>query len=76
MVFKNTRKTPVEPEEAIHRIRITLTSHNVESLKKVCADLIRGTKGKNLKVRGPVVKQITSIRIESGEEVEVTKADA
>ncbi|KAB0350228.1 hypothetical protein FD754_015085 [Muntiacus muntjak] len=47
--FKDTGKTPVEPEVAIHWIRITLTSHNVKSLEKVCADLIRGTKEKNLK---------------------------
>ncbi|XP_043294554.1 40S ribosomal protein S20-like, partial [Cervus elaphus] len=117
--FKDTGKTPVEPEVAIHRIRITLTSRNVTSLEKVCADLIRGAKEKNLKVKGPVpmptktlrittrktprgegsktwdrfqmrihkrlidlhspseiVKQITSISIEPGVEVEVTTADA
>ncbi|XP_005871039.1 PREDICTED: 40S ribosomal protein S20 [Myotis brandtii] len=114
-----TGKTPVDPEVAIHRIRITLTSHNVKSLEKVCADLIRGAKEKNLKVKGPVqiltktlrittrktpcgegsdtwdrfqmrihkqlidlhspsevVKQITSISIEPGVEIEVTIADA
>ncbi|XP_070234678.1 small ribosomal subunit protein uS10-like, partial [Bos mutus] len=116
---KDTGKTPVEPEVAIHRIRITLTSPNVKSLEKVWADLIRGAKEKNLKVKGPVrmptktlrittrktpcgegsktwdrfqmrihkrlidlhspseiVKQITSISIEPGVEVEVTIADA
>ena len=46
MAFKDTSKTPVEPEVAIHRIRITLTSRNVKTLEKVCADLIRGTKEK------------------------------
>ncbi|CAD7689900.1 unnamed protein product [Nyctereutes procyonoides] len=80
IAFKDTGKTPVEPEVAIHRIRITLTSCNVKSLEKVCADLIRGAKEKNLKVKGPVpseiVKQITSISIEPGVEVEVTIADA
>uniref|UniRef100_A0A8C7DGN8 Small ribosomal subunit protein uS10 n=1 Tax=Oncorhynchus kisutch TaxID=8019 RepID=A0A8C7DGN8_ONCKI len=117
--FKDTGKAPVEAEVAIHRIRITLTSRNVKSLEKVCADLIRGAKEKNLKVKGPVrmptktlrittrktpcgegsktwdrfqmrihkrlidlhspseiVKQITSISIEPGVEVEVTIADA
>ncbi|CAL8293443.1 unnamed protein product [Lota lota] len=117
--FKETGKAPVETEVAIHRIRITLTSRNVKSLEKVCADLIRGAKEKNLKVKGPVrmptktlrittrktpcgegsktwdrfqmrihkrlidlhspseiVKQITSISIEPGVEVEVTIADA
>ncbi|CAD7675146.1 unnamed protein product [Nyctereutes procyonoides] len=37
----------------VHRIRITLTSHNLKSLEKVCADLIRGAKDKNVKVKGP-----------------------
>nr|XP_024657519.1 40S ribosomal protein S20-like [Maylandia zebra] len=117
--FKDTGKAPVDTEVAIHRIRITLTSRNVKSLEKVCADLIRGAKEKNLKVKGPVrmptktlrittrktpcgegsktwdrfqmrihkrlidlhspseiVKQITSISIEPGVEVEVTIADA
>ncbi|XP_006846721.1 PREDICTED: 40S ribosomal protein S20-like [Chrysochloris asiatica] len=116
---QDTGKTPMEPEVAIHRIRITLTSRNVKSLEKVCADLIRGAKDKNLKVMNPVwmptktlrittrkipcgegsktwghfkmrihkqlndllspseiVKQITSISIEPGVDVEVTIADA
>merc|ERR1712020_118275 len=109
---------PAAEEGPIHRIRITLTSKNVKSLEKVCADLIKGAKDKELKVKGPVrmptktlrittrktpcgegsktwdrfqmrirkrvidlhspseiVKQITSISIEPGVEVEVTIAD-
>ncbi|XP_065174934.1 small ribosomal subunit protein uS10-like [Sycon ciliatum] len=105
-------------EPQIHRIRITLSSRNVRSLEKVCGDLIRGAKEKQLRVKGPVrmptknlkittrktpngegsktwdryemrihkrlidlhspseiVKQITSISIEPGVEVEVTIAD-
>uniref|UniRef100_A0A2K6UUK3 Small ribosomal subunit protein uS10 n=1 Tax=Saimiri boliviensis boliviensis TaxID=39432 RepID=A0A2K6UUK3_SAIBB len=112
MAFKDTGKTPMEPDVAIHPIRITLTSHIVKSLEKVCADLIKGAKEKNLKVKGPIrmptktlrittrktpcgegsktwdcfqmrihnpseiIKQITSISIEPGVEVEVTIADA
>ncbi|XP_034274506.1 small ribosomal subunit protein uS10-like [Pantherophis guttatus] len=118
MAFKDTGKAPVEQEVAIYQIRITLTSRNVKSLEKVCADLIRGAKEKNLKVKGmfacllrlqittrktpcgdgskiwdcfqirihkclidlhspsEIVKQITSISIEPGVEVEVTIADA
>ncbi|XDB51945.1 hypothetical protein AB1E18_005494 [Capra hircus] len=34
MALKDTGKTPVEPEVAIHRIRITLTSRKVKSLEK------------------------------------------
>jgi len=116
--YKESGKAPTD-EPTIHRIRITLTSRNVKSLEKVCADLIRGAKDKQLKVKGPVrmptkilrittrktpcgegsktwdrfqmrihkrlidlhspseiVKQITSISIEPGVEVEVTIADA
>lgn len=101
-----------------HRIRITLTSRNYKNLEKVCADLIKGAKEKDLKVKGPVrmptktlrittrkspcgegtntwdrfqmrihkrlidlhspvdvVKQITTIGIEPGVEVEVTITD-
>ncbi|KAB0386369.1 hypothetical protein FD755_001325 [Muntiacus reevesi] len=32
--FKDTSKTPMEPEVAIHPIRITLTSRNVKTLEK------------------------------------------
>ncbi|ELV13528.1 40S ribosomal protein S20 [Tupaia chinensis] len=64
MAFKDTgKKTPVEPEVAIHRIRITLTSCNIKSLEKVCAALIRGTKEKNLKVKGPVRMPTKTLRI-------------
>ena len=35
-----------EETARVHRIRITLTSRNVASLEKVCADLIRGAKDK------------------------------
>ena len=43
-----------EEDVPVHRIRITLTSRNVKSLEKVCSDLIRGAKDKELKVKGPV----------------------
>jgi len=114
-----TKKPGFEQSEEVnfHRIRITLTSRNVKSLEKVCADLIKGAKDQRLKVKGPVrlptkvlkittrktpcgegsktwdrfemrihkrlidlhspsevVKQITSISIEPGVEVEVTIA--
>ncbi len=113
------KEKPSAEDAAIHRIRITLTSRNVKSLEKVCNDLIKGAKDKELKAKGPVrmptrilrittrktpcgegsktwdryqmrihkrvidlhspseiVKQITSISIEPGVEVEVTIADA
>ena len=46
-------KQDVEAQK-IHRIRITLSSKNVQNLEKVCSDLIRGAKEKRLKVKGPV----------------------
>ena len=118
--YKDPGKVPAkdDTEEPIHKIRITLTSRNVGSLEKVCAELIKGAKEKHLRVKGPVrmptkvlritcrktpcgegsktwdryqmrihkrlidlhspsevVKQITSISIEPGVEVEVTIAD-
>ncbi|XP_036594851.1 40S ribosomal protein S20-like [Trichosurus vulpecula] len=66
MAFKDTSKILVEPEVAIQQIRITLTSRNVKSLEKVCADLIRGTKEKNLKVKGPVRMPTETLRITTG----------
>ncbi|KAL0006463.1 hypothetical protein SO802_014024 [Lithocarpus litseifolius] len=59
-------------EEQIHKIRITLTSKNVKNIEKVCADLVRGTKDKMLRVKGPVriptkVLQITTRKSPCGE---------
>ncbi|XP_068926119.1 small ribosomal subunit protein uS10-like [Petaurus breviceps papuanus] len=63
MAFKDTSKTLVEPDVAIHRIWITLTSRRVKSLEKVFADLIRGAKEKNLKVKGPVLMPTKTLQI-------------
>lgn len=43
---KGEGKGVSEESARVHRIRITLTSRNVASLEKVCADLIRGAKDK------------------------------
>merc|ERR1711915_334306 len=53
----------VEEEAPVHRIRVTLTSMNVKSLEKVCGDLIRGAKDKELKVKGPVRMPTKTLRI-------------
>ncbi|XP_054984637.1 40S ribosomal protein S20-like, partial [Sorex araneus] len=63
LAFKDAGKTLVEPEVALHRSRITLTSRNVKSLEKVCADLIRGAKERNLKVKGPAQTPTKALRI-------------
>mmetsp|Transcript_13507 Transcript_13507/g.24227 ORF Transcript_13507/g.24227 Transcript_13507/m.24227 type:complete len:118 (+) Transcript_13507:152-505(+) len=58
------KKAGYEGEEApVHKIRITLTSRNVRALENVCADLIRGAKGKDLKVKGPVRMPTKVLRV-------------
>ncbi|OWK11221.1 hypothetical protein Celaphus_00006872 [Cervus elaphus hippelaphus] len=48
MGFKDTNKTPMEPEVAIHWIRITLTSRNVKSLEKSLPSPVKLTPGLNV----------------------------
>lgn len=52
-------ENPVENQ----KIRITLTSRNVKALEKVCTDLIRGAKDKDLKLKGPVRMPTKTLRI-------------
>lgn len=63
----DSRKTPMKPEVAIHWMRITLNSHNVKSVEKVHADLIRDTKEMNLnlspKVKGPVWMTAKTLKV-------------
>ncbi|KIW02828.1 40S ribosomal protein S20 [Verruconis gallopava] len=47
----------------VHRIRITLTSRNVKSLEKVCAELIDRAKSKELRVKGPVRMPTKNLKI-------------
>uniref|UniRef100_A0A182IK83 Small ribosomal subunit protein uS10 n=1 Tax=Anopheles atroparvus TaxID=41427 RepID=A0A182IK83_ANOAO len=54
---------PVAESATVHRIRITLTSRNVRSLEKVCADLIAGAKKQKLRVKGPVRMPTKILRI-------------
>lgn len=57
------KKEDPESTAQMHRIRITLSSLNVKSLEKVCADVIKGAKEKNLKVKGPVRMPTKTLRI-------------
>ncbi|KAL3360957.1 hypothetical protein AABB24_014063, partial [Solanum stoloniferum] len=71
--MKPTKPGLEEPQEQVHKIRITLSSKNVKNLEKVCADLVRGAKDKRLKVKGPVrmptkVLNITTRKSPCGEE--------
>jgi small subunit ribosomal protein S20e len=65
-------KTFESEESKIFRIRITLTSRNVKNLEKVCSDLTKKAKLKNLKVSGPVrmptkILRITTRKAPNGE---------
>ena len=50
-------------DETVHRIRITLTSRNVQNLEKVCADLKKAATDKQLHVSGPVRMPTKHLRI-------------
>ncbi|CAD6569430.1 40S ribosomal protein S20 [Imshaugia aleurites] len=47
----------------IHKIRITLTSRKIQSLEKVCQELIERAKSKDLRVKGPVRLPTKSLKI-------------
>jgi len=46
-----------------HKIRITLTSRKVQSLEKVCRELIERANSKDLKARGPVRLPTKALKI-------------
>jgi len=59
-----TKKPAVGTEEVpFHRIRITLTSRNVQNLESVCSALIEAARKENLKVKGPVRLPTKVLRI-------------
>lgn len=47
----------------MHKIRTALTGRNVKSLEKVCRELVRGAKEKELVVKGPVRMPTKTLRI-------------
>ncbi|XP_036616638.1 40S ribosomal protein S20-like [Trichosurus vulpecula] len=81
MAFKDTGKTLVELEVVIHRIRIgiTLTSEKLCDEGSKTWDWFQMRTHKcliDLHSPSEIVKQITSVSIEPGVDVEVTVADA
>lgn len=50
-------------EQRLHRIRITLTSKDLASIERVCAELVNGAKEKNLQVSGPVRLPVKTLRV-------------
>ncbi|KAL3900111.1 MAG: hypothetical protein SGARI_006316 [Bacillariaceae sp.] len=73
MSFPPKKEAGAAPtDEVVHRIRITLTSRNVQNLEKVCADLKKASLDKKLHVSGPVrlptkILRITTRKAPSGE---------
>jgi ribosomal protein S10 len=52
--------------QKVHKIRITLTSRKVQSLEKVCQELIERAKNKDLRAKGPVRLPTKTLKITVG----------
>jgi small subunit ribosomal protein S20e len=63
MSFPPKKEAGAAPTDEVHRIRITLTSRNVQNLEKVCADLKKASLEKKLHVSGPVRLPTKKLRI-------------
>lgn len=68
----NKEKLEQEPEQQIHKIRITLTSTKVKQLENVSANIIRNASQSNIVKKGPVrmptkVLKITTRKTPNGE---------
>ena len=68
----NKEKLEQEPEQQIHKIRITLTSTKVKQLENVSANIIRNASQSNIVKKGPVrmptkVLKITTRKAPNGE---------
>ncbi|GAW80459.1 40S ribosomal protein S20e [Plasmodium gonderi] len=57
-------KGAIESEKfRLRRIRIALTSKSLRAIEKVCSDIMKGAKEKNLNVSGPVRLPVKTLRI-------------
>jgi small subunit ribosomal protein S20e len=56
------RKTN-SPQQKSHKIRITLTSRKVQTLEKVCTEIIERAKTKDLRYKGPVRLPTKTLKI-------------
>ncbi|GAB7346367.1 hypothetical protein MBLNU457_5075t1 [Dothideomycetes sp. NU457] len=63
MSFQDPKKTGQADAPKIHKIRITLTSRKVQSLEKVCSELLERAKTKDLRVKGPVRLPTKNLRV-------------
>lgn len=63
MSYNDAKKGAQLDAPKIHKIRITLTSRKVQSLEKVCSELIDRAKSKDLRVKGPVRLPTKNLKI-------------
>ncbi|KAK0305174.1 40S ribosomal protein S20 [Friedmanniomyces endolithicus] len=63
MSYNDAKKGSQLDGPKIHKIRITLTSRKVDSLEKVCSELIERAKSKDLRVKGPVRMPTKKLKI-------------
>ncbi|TKA70042.1 40S ribosomal protein S20 [Friedmanniomyces simplex] len=63
MSYNDAKKSSQLDQPKIHKIRITLTSRKVDSLEKVCSELIERAKSKDLRVKGPVRMPTKKLKI-------------
>jgi small subunit ribosomal protein S20e len=63
MSYQDAKKGAPLDQPKIHKIRITLTSRKVQSLEKVCSELIERAKSKELRVKGPVRMPTKNLKI-------------
>ncbi|KAL6721291.1 40S ribosomal protein S20 [Lecanora helva] len=63
MSYQKPEKGDYGDGPKIHKIRITLTSRKVQSLEKVCQELIERAKSKDLRVKGPVRLPTKSLKV-------------
>ncbi|KAK6950550.1 40S ribosomal protein S20 [Daldinia eschscholtzii] len=59
MSYNKPEKDYTGEQAKTHKIRITLSSRKVNSLEKVCSELIERAKSKDLRVKGPTLKVTT-----------------
>ncbi|POS84220.1 Ribosomal protein S10 [Erysiphe pulchra] len=63
MAYNKADKEGYGEAPKTHKIRITLTSRKVQSLEKVCQELVDRAKTKDLRVKGPVRLPTKTLKI-------------
>ncbi|KAI6244860.1 40S ribosomal protein S20 [Erysiphe necator] len=63
MAYNKADKEGYGEAPKMHKIRITLTSRKVQSLERVCQELVDRAKNKDLRVKGPVRLPTKTLKI-------------